>query len=154
MITGRDGPQDPSIKGELEEYYENEIHPGRLYPNLDTVIDKGLVYKGEADKRTNHYTITMRGQHEFEATVEQEVQAKVDANHPDGIVDTDDERIHGATLEQEERIRAREDELERISAVRSGYRSKRRSRPRNHGPNRPRLRTALHARRGQLSPTV
>src|SRR6056297_2528242 len=53
---------------------------------------------------------------EFEATVEQEVQAKVDANHPDGIADTSDERIHGATLEQEERIRAREDELERISA--------------------------------------
>lgn len=52
----------------------------------------------------------------FEATVEQEVQAKVDANHPDGIVDTSDDRIHGATLEQEERIRAREEELERISA--------------------------------------
>ncbi|MFB1066255.1 DNA-binding protein [Natrinema sp. H-ect4] len=52
----------------------------------------------------------------FEATVEQEVQAKVDANHPDGIVDTNDDRIHGATLEQEERIRAREAELERISA--------------------------------------
>jgi len=45
-----------------------------------------------------------------------EVQAKVDANHPDGMVDTSDERIYGATLEQEERIRAREAELERISA--------------------------------------
>jgi ssDNA-binding replication factor A large subunit len=45
-----------------------------------------------------------------------EVQAKVDANHPDGMVDTSDERIYGAPLEQEERIRAREAELERISA--------------------------------------
>jgi hypothetical protein len=53
---------------------------------------------------------------EFRATVQMEVQAKVDANHPDGIVDTDDERIYGATLEQEERIRGREEELERISA--------------------------------------
>ncbi|GCF15739.1 DNA-binding protein [Haloarcula mannanilytica] len=53
---------------------------------------------------------------EFEATVEQETQAKVDANHPDGIADTSQERIHGVTLEQEERIRAREAELERISA--------------------------------------
>jgi ssDNA-binding replication factor A large subunit len=52
----------------------------------------------------------------FEATVKQETQAKVDANHPDGIADTSDERIHGVTLEQEERIRARESELERISA--------------------------------------
>jgi len=53
---------------------------------------------------------------EFEATVEQEIQAKVDANHPDGIADTSNERIHGVTLEQEERIQAREAELERISA--------------------------------------
>ncbi|ELY96207.1 OB-fold tRNA/helicase-type nucleic acid binding-protein [Natrialba hulunbeirensis JCM 10989] len=53
---------------------------------------------------------------EFRATVEMEIQAKVDANHPDGIVDTNDERIYGVTLAQEERIRAREEELERISA--------------------------------------
>ena len=53
---------------------------------------------------------------EFQATVQMEVQAKVDANHPDGMVDTSDERIYGATLEQEERIRAREAELEHISA--------------------------------------
>jgi ssDNA-binding replication factor A large subunit len=53
---------------------------------------------------------------EFEAAVEQETQAKVDANHPDGIADTSEDRIHGVTLEQEERIQAREAELERISA--------------------------------------
>jgi len=53
---------------------------------------------------------------EFEATVEQETQAKMDANHPDGIADTSEGRIHGVTLEQEERIQAREAELERISA--------------------------------------
>ncbi|WP_148414776.1 SOSS complex subunit B family protein [Haloferax sp. KTX1] len=52
----------------------------------------------------------------FQATVQQEIQAKVDANHPDGIADTSDERIDGVTLAQEERIRAREAELERISA--------------------------------------
>mgnify|MGYP000725355822 CR=1 FL=1 len=53
---------------------------------------------------------------EFETAVEQETQAKVDANHPDGIADTSGERIHGVTLEQEERILGREAELERISA--------------------------------------
>jgi hypothetical protein len=53
---------------------------------------------------------------EFQATVQMEVQAKVDANHPDGMVNTSDERIYGATLEQEERIRAREAELKCISA--------------------------------------
>ena len=53
---------------------------------------------------------------EFRATVEMEIQAKVDANHPDGIVDTSGDRIYGVTLAQEERIRAREEELELISA--------------------------------------
>jgi hypothetical protein len=53
---------------------------------------------------------------EFRATVQMVVQAKVDANHPDGMVDTSQERIYGATLAQEERIHAREAELTRISA--------------------------------------
>ena len=53
---------------------------------------------------------------EFRATVEMEIQAKVDANHSEGIVDTNEDRIYGVTLAQKERIRAREDELERISA--------------------------------------
>ena len=52
---------------------------------------------------------------EFEAAVKQETQAKGDANHPDGIAGTSEDRIHGVTLEQEERIQAREAELERIS---------------------------------------
>jgi len=53
---------------------------------------------------------------EFQPTVEMEIQAKVDANHPDGIAQQADDRIYGVTLEQEERIRAREAELELISA--------------------------------------
>ena len=52
----------------------------------------------------------------FQATVQEETQAKVDANHPDGIADASQERIPGVTLAQEERIKAREAELERISA--------------------------------------
>ena len=53
---------------------------------------------------------------EFRATVQMEVQAKVDANHPEGMVDTGQERIYGATLAQEERINARAQELAYISA--------------------------------------
>ncbi|QCS44920.1 hypothetical protein FEJ81_21805 (plasmid) [Natrinema versiforme] len=37
------------IKEELENYCEKEIHHGQLYPNLDDVVDKGLVEKGELD---------------------------------------------------------------------------------------------------------
>ena len=53
---------------------------------------------------------------EFRATVDQQMQAKVDANHPEGIAEAEDGRIHGATLAQEERINARNAELEHISA--------------------------------------
>lgn len=59
---------------------------------------------------------TEAGAEPLQATVDQETQAKVDANHPEGITDTSEDRIHGVTLEQEERIQAREAELERISA--------------------------------------
>jgi len=53
---------------------------------------------------------------EFQATVQMEVQAKVDSNHPDARVEEGPDHLFGKTLEQEERIQAREAELERISA--------------------------------------
>jgi hypothetical protein len=53
---------------------------------------------------------------EFRATVDMEVQAKVDSNHPDARVEAEPDHLFGKTLEQEERINARETELERISA--------------------------------------
>jgi hypothetical protein len=53
---------------------------------------------------------------EFRATVDMEVQAKVDSNHPDARVKEGPDHMFGKTLEQEERIEAREAELEHISA--------------------------------------
>ena len=74
VIAGQDDPHGLAIKDELEEYYENEIHHGRLYPNLDEVVDKGLIEKGKVDRRTNSYTITARGQRELEDRREWEDQ--------------------------------------------------------------------------------
>ena len=64
----------PPIKDELEDYYEKEIHHGRLYPNLDTLVEKGLVEKSQRDRRTNEYTTTRRGTREIEARAEWERQ--------------------------------------------------------------------------------
>ena len=66
-IAGLDDPHGLGIKNELEEYYEKGVHHGRLYPNLDTLVEKGLVEKGELDRRTNFYTVTRRGRREIEA---------------------------------------------------------------------------------------
>lgn len=71
-IAGLDESYGLAIKRELEEYYQKEIHPGRLYPNLDTLADKGLVKKGQYDKRTNAYTLTARGRREIEGRREWE----------------------------------------------------------------------------------
>ncbi|MCU4753426.1 PadR family transcriptional regulator [Halobacteria archaeon AArc-curdl1] len=66
VIAGQEEPHGLAIKDELEKYYESEIHHGRLYPNLDELVDKGLVEKGTLDKRTNFYTVTRRGTRELE----------------------------------------------------------------------------------------
>jgi PadR family transcriptional regulator PadR len=73
-IAGHEEPHGLAIKDELDDYYEDEIHHGRLYPNLDTLVEKGLVEKGQIDRRTNSYTITQRGRREIDARREWEAQ--------------------------------------------------------------------------------
>ena len=72
VVTGLSEPHGLAIKEELEDYYEGEIHHGRLYPNLDTLVDKGLADKSEKDQRTNIYEVTRRGKREIEARREWE----------------------------------------------------------------------------------
>ena len=74
VIAGLDEPHGLAIKDEIEEYYESEINHGRLYPNLDTLVEKGLVEKGQRDRRTNTYVLTRRGDREIEARREWEQQ--------------------------------------------------------------------------------
>ncbi|MFC6763635.1 helix-turn-helix transcriptional regulator [Natrinema soli] len=74
VVAGLDEPHGLAIKEELEDYYEKEVHHGRLYPNLDTVVEKGLIDKGQLDRRTNVYSLTQRGQRELKARREWEDQ--------------------------------------------------------------------------------
>jgi DNA-binding PadR family transcriptional regulator len=60
-------PKGVAIKDELEQYYDATIDRGRLYPNLDTLVEEGLVDKERTDYRTNVYTLTPRGRDELEA---------------------------------------------------------------------------------------
>jgi DNA-binding PadR family transcriptional regulator len=61
VISGFDRPSGQDVKEELEDYYLTEINHGRLYPNLDTLVNKELVEKGQLDRRTNYYAITDEG---------------------------------------------------------------------------------------------
>jgi DNA-binding PadR family transcriptional regulator len=65
VIAGMDEPKGLAIKDEMESYYDSPINHGRLYPNLDTLVTKGLVKKGEKDRRTNFYVLTRRGRQEI-----------------------------------------------------------------------------------------
>lgn len=74
VAAGLGEPHGLAIKEELEDYYEKEINCARLYPNLDTIAEKGLIDKGQLDRRTNTYSLTQRGQRELEARSEWEDQ--------------------------------------------------------------------------------
>ena len=50
-----------AIKRQLETYYGTEVNHGRLYPNLDDLVEMGLIEKSELDKRTNQYELTETG---------------------------------------------------------------------------------------------
>lgn len=50
-----------AIKRLLEDRYDESVNHGRLYPNLDELIDLGLVERGQIDKRTNRYTLSPAG---------------------------------------------------------------------------------------------
>ncbi|SDQ19037.1 PadR family transcriptional regulator [Natronobacterium texcoconense] len=74
VIAGADQPSGQDVKGEIETYYSSEINHGRLYPNLDTLVNRELVEKGQLDRRTNYYEITDMGVEQIEQRREWERQ--------------------------------------------------------------------------------
>jgi len=60
-ISSQSKPSGQEIKEILERDVE-EVRHGRLYPNLDTLVDQEYVEKGQLDRRTNYYEITEKGE--------------------------------------------------------------------------------------------
>ncbi|WP_138798746.1 helix-turn-helix transcriptional regulator [Halostella sp. PRR32] len=85
-VAGLDEPHGLAIKEEMEDYYEKEVHHGRLYPNLDTIVEKGLVNKSEKDRRTNEYQLTNRGRREIEDRQKWERQYLSEEEYTDAVV--------------------------------------------------------------------
>ena len=57
-VAALNGPSGLEIGRELAEYSSTEVNHGRLYPNLNDLIEKGLLSKDEKDGRTNLYELT------------------------------------------------------------------------------------------------
>jgi DNA-binding PadR family transcriptional regulator len=49
------------VKDVLEAHYDDDVNHGRLYPNLDDLVERGLVSKRALDDRTNEYALTDAG---------------------------------------------------------------------------------------------
>lgn len=61
VINGIAEASGVEIIDELEEYYEQELFGGRLYPSLDDLVKQGLIEKTSQDGRTNAYSLTEAG---------------------------------------------------------------------------------------------
>jgi len=59
-----------AIKKELEDYYDEEVNHGRLYPNLDALEEKDYVEKYARDERTNEYRLTEKGRKRMKEEIE------------------------------------------------------------------------------------
>lgn len=68
-VDGQSRVYGLELKSLLDEQYDKEVHKGRLYPNLDTLEDKGLVVRERPDngKSDDLYGLAVRG----ESTVEE-----------------------------------------------------------------------------------
>lgn len=60
VIAGMDEPSGQDVKTELERQLGDITH-ARLYPNLDVLVEEGLVEKGAIDRRTNSYSLADPG---------------------------------------------------------------------------------------------
>ncbi|WP_232688240.1 archaellum operon transcriptional activator EarA family protein [Halobacterium zhouii] len=61
VLCGLDEPKGMTVQEELTEYYGSEVLHARVYQNLDSLVESGLVEKGEQDSRTNFYRVTDDG---------------------------------------------------------------------------------------------
>ncbi|WP_411966322.1 PadR family transcriptional regulator [Haloferax sp. YSMS24] len=60
VIAGAERPSGQEIK-EMISADVGEVNHGRLYPNLDALVEQGYVNKGQHDRRTNFYEMSEKG---------------------------------------------------------------------------------------------
>jgi len=58
VLANDDGLKGLAVKAALEDFYGEQVNHGRLYPNLNELVDEGLIDKSERDLRTNNYELT------------------------------------------------------------------------------------------------
>jgi DNA-binding PadR family transcriptional regulator len=59
-IAGLDRPSGQQVRERISKSV-GEVNHGRLYPNLNTLVEKQFVEKGQKNSRTNYYRLTSKG---------------------------------------------------------------------------------------------
>ena len=54
-------PSGQTVMDRISEERDEDVNHGRLYPNLDVLVERGFVQKGQHDRRTNFYELTDEG---------------------------------------------------------------------------------------------
>ncbi|WP_114579258.1 PadR family transcriptional regulator [Saliphagus sp. LR7] len=72
VLSGMETPSGSEIMSEVETEQDRSVLHGRLYSNLDELVDAGYVEKGELDGRTNYYALTDEGYEKLQARHEWE----------------------------------------------------------------------------------
>ena len=65
VVGGLESASGKEVKRKLEETQDRGLLAGRVYSNLDTLVEEEFVEKGEIDGRTNEYQITEGGNSEI-----------------------------------------------------------------------------------------
>jgi len=70
VISGNEKPYGLAIKSTLSDVIDQEVNHGRLYPNLDELVEEGYLEKGEVDRRTNYYQLTEYGEEQLDEYID------------------------------------------------------------------------------------
>jgi len=65
-----DDPSGQEILTAMRESGYPDCSHGRLYPNIDRLVDNGYVEKGEIDRRTNWHALTPKAEKRLEEYAE------------------------------------------------------------------------------------
>ena len=61
VVSGMRDSSGKAIKSELEDSQGRDLLAGRVYTNLNELVDEDLITKGSKNGRTNEYSLTDEG---------------------------------------------------------------------------------------------
>lgn len=62
VVSGMSDSSGQAIKSELEKTQGRDLLAGRVYTNLDDLVEQNLIDKGSKNGRTNEYALTAKGE--------------------------------------------------------------------------------------------